>query len=72
MTVRIKLYISFGLTITKLFSITPTYVGMFLGLDIVRNACITFLSIQLVTVELKGLARQTSVLMVNLSVSHSL
>ena len=33
------------------FSIMPTYIGVILGLDIVRNACITFLSIQLVTVE---------------------
>ena len=54
------------------FSITPTYVGLILGLDIVCNACITFLSIQLITVEWKGLASQTSELIVNLSFSHSL
>ena len=33
------------------FLITPTYVGVILDLDILRNACITFLSIQLVTEE---------------------
>ena len=39
----------------QLFSIMPTYVGVILGMDIGPNACATFLRLQLVRGEWRGL-----------------